>query len=68
MQSEYTIRHYPHGIAIFGSVPVRDLPGLIMVAKDYGYDLANSEISSLIGASLVMTNKTAGKRWVEELT
>jgi hypothetical protein len=63
---EYTVRHYTHGVAIFGSVPVDDM---VRLTKQYKrkYAVMDTCVASALGATLAMTSKTGGEAWRKEI-
>jgi len=61
--SSYTIKHYPHGIAIFGIIPLSDMAAIGKLAKDKGFDLMSPGISSAIGANFVISNAEGIAAW-----
>lgn len=67
MTSEYTVRRYPHGVALFSMIPADDLAHLISKSIADGWDQIHAGIADAIGASLVFTSKEDGAKWLAEL-
>jgi hypothetical protein len=64
---EYTIRTYPHGVAIFGEIPMGDIDGICKMYKKRGMTLMHMGIASALGATLVLVGKDGGKKWEAEI-
>jgi len=64
---EYIVRHYPHGVAIFGSLPVDEVSALASVHIKAGRDQMGLGIASAIGASFVFVSEEGGKLWTAEI-
>ncbi len=68
MIDEYTVRRYPHGVAIFGaSVPLPDLTALMRVHEKRGLTLICTGIASAIGASFVFSDEDGRVAWTAEI-
>lgn len=66
--SEYTVRHYEHGAAIFGaSISVDDLVFLLKAFERRGCKFICPGIASAIGAHSVFCSKEGGEAWLKEL-
>lgn len=64
----YTVRHCEHGIAVFGSVPISELPDMAESwEQTYGYDLLRADIAHAVGASFVVTDEESGEAWREAI-
>lgn len=64
---DYRIVHHPHGIAVYGSVPLSVLPGLMEIFKANGHDKIQPSLAQNIGASFVFGSKKGLERWRKEL-
>ena len=71
--SPYTITHYPHGIAIFGPVPVQDLTGITAIGKANGYEYMGLGIAAHLNetqpkkCTFVLVSQESQERWRAEI-
>lgn len=78
--SEYTVAQFPHGIAVFGPLPVPHLVGLLRGAEEQGYEfiagdivghLRHTAVHVDIGAphpcSVVIVSEESGAAWRQEI-
>jgi hypothetical protein len=64
----YRVEEFPHGVAIFGPIPLRDFGGkLAKFWKKRGYTLADCVISERLGATVVFTSPVGSNLWRAEI-
>ena len=68
MQYEIKQAHNNRGILVFGSITVEDLNALVILWGERGYDTFASGISSALGATFALCNKSEVKAWEDEIT
>jgi len=67
--NSYEVQRRPHGIAVFGSVPIGDLTALVKRwTKDAGYRFLRPDISDFLGAAFVIVQSDKEAiAWLQEL-
>lgn len=65
--ASYEVRRMPHGVAVFGPVPVDDFVGLARGWGERGWTLLDASISRAIGATLAAGSPESLRLWRAEI-
>jgi hypothetical protein len=67
MSDGYRVETLPHGIAIYGPVPLSQTTAVAALGKANGYDLMDLGIASTLRATFVLTSREHGEAWRTEI-
>jgi hypothetical protein len=66
--SEYTVKKYPHGIAVFGSIDLETMADVIEKWASQGFMWVRSDIAQELGAAIVVVKSTEeANAWRKDL-
>lgn len=63
----YRIVEHPHGVALYGAVPVSDLLALQAAWEEKGFTLFDVGVASAIGATLCIASQEGSEAWRAEV-
>jgi dTMP kinase len=67
MSDGYRVETLPHGIAIYGPVPLSQMTAVAALGASNGYDLMDLGVAAALGATFVLTNRAHGEAWRTEI-
>ena len=65
--TELTVRHFEHGAALFGSIPLDHMDAWFAWAKEMNYDFVDAWASGHLGAVMAFTSKASGDKFRTEI-